>query len=123
MFVVQRAFHAGGGPEPSRPRKRIQAARARAPYAHERPNPEPSYRLVPDSQVFSFAAVASVARNAFSLLFLQGYRPFDEQPGNDPDEWKEQHAEDEPGQREPEHARGHQFGEEIVEQRQTKQRD
>ena len=50
-------------------------------------------------------------------------RTLDKKPRNDPHEREEQHAEHGPRQREAEHPRGHGFRKEIVQQRQTEERN
>src|SRR5450432_1755562 len=63
------------------------------------------------------------AFHGIDLVLLQRDGALDEFPRDDPDEGEEQHAENKPAQRETGHPGGHERRGEIVEQRQTKQRD
>src|SRR5262245_8102275 len=63
------------------------------------------------------------AVNFADLGFLQRDGTLDENVSNRPDKREEQHAEHKPCQCEAKDARRHRFREEIVEQRQTQQRD
>src|ERR1700694_5880215 len=65
--------------------------------------------------------VMGSAFDRFHLVRLERDRTPDEEPGDDPYEWEEQHPEDEPAQREPENARRHDHRREVVGKRQAEQ--
>src|SRR6478735_6694770 len=63
------------------------------------------------------------AFDGLHLVLLQRDRLLDEAPGDDPHEGEKQHAEDQPAQREPRHARRHERRRVVVQQRHAEQCD
>ena len=58
-----------------------------------------------------------------NFFLLQCNRAPYENPGDQPDEWKEEDTQREPCERETKHARRHRVGEVIVQQRESQERD
>src|SRR5476649_773147 len=69
----------------------------------------------------SLAYFLSIAGHFLDLSIFQGNRPFYKDPRDDPDEWKKQHAQQQPGEGESADPRGHEVGREIIEQGQGQQ--
>src|SRR5260221_14308316 len=67
--------------------------------------------------------LAPFAGHFCSFSLFKCYRTPNEQPGDQPDKRKKEHAQNEPGECEAEDSRCHQFRQKIIEQRQTQQRD
>src|SRR6185369_12702249 len=61
--------------------------------------------------------------NFVDLGFFERDGPPDEHPRDQPDKGEKHYAQNEPGEREPEDAFGHELREKIIEQRQAEQRD
>src|SRR6266540_2100286 len=55
--------------------------------------------------------------------FFERDRPADEEPRDNPDEWKKQHSQNEPGEGEAEQSPRHHLGCVVVQQRKTEQGD